>query len=42
MRSLSKEAADRVAGHLVVAGRLVDEDPQTGVKPSVEVEAASA
>ena len=27
LRSLSKQAADRVAGHLVVAGRMVDEDP---------------
>jgi hypothetical protein len=27
LRSLSKDAADRVAGHLVVAGRLVDDDP---------------
>jgi hypothetical protein len=31
LRSLSKDAADRVAGHLVVAGRLVDEDPQTAL-----------
>ena len=31
MRSLSKDAADRVAGHLVVAGRLVDEDPLTAL-----------
>ena len=31
LRSLTKEAADRVAGHLVVAGRAVDEDPQTAL-----------
>jgi hypothetical protein len=32
LRSLSKDAADRVAGHLVVAGRLVDEDPKTALE----------
>ena len=32
LRSLTKEAADRVAGHLVVAGKLVDEDPATALE----------
>jgi tetratricopeptide (TPR) repeat protein len=31
LRSLAKDAADRVASHLVVAGRLVDEDPKTAL-----------
>jgi hypothetical protein len=31
LRSLSKDAADRVASHLVVAGRLVDQDPETAL-----------
>lgn len=31
LRTLSKQAADRVARHLVAAGRLVDEDPEAAL-----------
>ena len=42
LRTLSKVAADRVARHLVAAGRLVDEDPQAALEQARAARALGA
>ena len=42
LRTLSKLAADRVARHLVAAGRLVDEDPQAALEQARAARALGA
>ena len=42
LRTLSKLAADRVARHLVAAGRLVDEDPQAALEHARAARAVGA